>query len=452
MPQVTREEPFKDGRPARTAARATLDKRRYTDPAVVSEEWQRIWSRCWLFAGLVSDAVEPGDYFVYELGRESIVVIRGDDGELRAFYNVCQHRGNRIFSNDSGWVGQVACPYHGWRYGLDGRLDEVPDIERFCPPPSAEERSLKSVRIETWAGLVWISLDPDAPTLTEYLGPIASNLSPYHFENMVLAAHQTVALDANWKTVRDNFLEQYHVDFIHPQHAGFVDCCNSTNTLWPLGHSATMVEGCVTNSRYPLPETVPEPLQPFLTGLGLDPESFRGRVPDVRRAVQQRKRELGPQLGHDYSELSDDQLSDVWQYDIFPNTFMTINPEELWIFGPRPHPTDPGKCYLDKFTLQLPVEEGCDSERGLSLYPGLTVSRMAERPGRESFTRDDVLAGTHSLTITVDQDIEYLPDMQAGMCSKGFDHALLNKDEVRIQHFHDWVDEWLAIDRAPSWR
>ena len=443
MAQTTSEQPSADGRAARTEKRARLDRQRYTSAQFAQEEWRGIWTRAWLFAGLVADVPDPGDYFVYELGAESIVVLRGDDGQLRAFYNVCQHRGNRIFGNQSGYVKQVVCPYHGWRYQLDGVLAEVPDVERFCPAPDAQTRSLTPVKLETWAGLVWLNMDPDSVPLAEFLGPVAKNLSPYHFENMRLVKHQTVSLDANWKTVRDNFLEQYHVDFIHPQHAGFVDCCNSYNTLWPWGHSATQVEGCVTNSRYPTPEEVPEPLQPFIQGLGLDPAAFSGRVPEIRAAVQQAKRTLGAELGLDYSELSDEQLSDVWQYDIFPNTFMTIHPEELWIYGPRPHAATPDKCYFDKYTLQVPRELAVDDSRGYALHPALLEAQPAERPEQEVFDRQAVVAGEKSLTITIDQDIYYLPDMQAGMHSRGFDSALLNADEVRIQHFHDWVDAWM---------
>ena len=443
MPQITTEQPFPGGVRPRTAHRAVLDTGRYTDPAFMAREWDGIWSRCWLFAGLESDLPDPGDYFIYELGRESVLVLRDEEGQVRAFYNVCQHRGNRIFSNDSGSVRQVACPYHGWRYNLDGKLAEVPDRERFCTAVSPAERSLKPLRLECWAGMVWVNMDAQAMPLAEYLGPIADELAPYRFEDMVLAAHQTVALDANWKTVRDNFLEQYHVDFIHPRHASLVDCCNSENTLWPYGHSATRVQGYVTDSRYPVPEQVPEHLRPLMQGLDMNPEAFEGRVSEIREAVQKQKRILGAEFGFDYGELTDEQLSDIWQYDIFPNTFMTVQAEELWIFGPRPHPSDPDKCYFDKWTLQLPAEVGCDPTRGLTLNPSLGTSREAERPDRDCFTREDVLAGTHSLTITIDQDIQYLPDMQAGMHSRGFDSAILNEDEVRVQHFHDWVDEWL---------
>ncbi len=443
MPQRTLEEAFPNGQQARTPQRAALDKRDYTEPATLAAEWEAIWTRCWLFAGLESDLPDPGDFFVYNIGRESVIVLRDSRHEIRAFYNACQHRGNRILTSESGSVRQLACPYHGWRYGLDGRLGDIPDAERFSPPVDPAERSLKPVRLARWAGIIWINMDPDADSLASYLGPIIDNLTPYQFENMVLAGHQTVALDANWKTARDNFLEQYHVDFIHPQHASFVDCCNSTNVLWPNGHSATMVEGFLTNSRYPVPQKTPAHLVPALEGLGLDPAEFDGRVPEIRAAVQRRKRELAGQLGVDFSGLSDEQLSDIWQYDIFPNTFMTIAAEELWIYGPRPHPTDPDRCLFDKWTLSIPVEEGCDATRGLTLNPAIAVSRTVDRPVHEVFTAKDVIKGRHSLTITIDQDIYYLADMQAGMHSRGFDCALLNEDEVRVQHFHDWLAYFL---------
>jgi hypothetical protein len=180
----------------------------------------------------------------------------------------------------------------------------------------------------------------------------------------------------------------------------------------------------------------------------MDPDEFRGKVDGIREAVQVRKRELGSELGFQHEDLTSAQLSDVWQYDIFPNTFMTIQAEELWIFGPRPHPTDPNKCFLDKFTLQIPLEVGCDSDRGLTLSPSLRMSRSDERPERESFTAQDVIDGRHSMTITIDQDIYYLADMQAGLQSRGFDHATLNMDEIRVQHFHDWVDEWIRLGKG----
>lgn len=454
MTQTTLEETYPDGTQARTRQRAALNKSRYTSTDSVAREWDTVWTRSWLFAGLVSDLEDPGDYFLYNIGRESIVIVRQSDDDIVAFYNVCQHRGNRIFtgSNDCfvGHVKEVTCPYHGWRYGLDGSLLSIPDEERFAPPVDKAQRSLQTIRHHVWAGMVWLCMDEQAPSFSDFLGPVLRKLTAYPFEKMQLAKHQTVLIEANWKTVRDNFLEQYHVDFIHPQHASLVDCCNSTNILWPHGHSATMVEGYVTDSRYPEPQETPPHLEELLRGLGLTPEDFNGRVSDIRQAVQRQKRQLGPELGFDYSSLSDEQVSDVWQFDLFPNTFMTIQAEELWIYGPRPHPTDPNKCFFDKWTLQLPTEIATDIERGLTLNPSLVASREDERPDHAVFTADDVIAGEHTLTITLDQDIYLLADMQAGMHSRGFRSAVLNQDEVRVQHFHDWIDRCFEDNTSQS--
>lgn len=443
MPQPYLYSDFANGLPARPVTEASLDAERYTAPAFMQREWDGIWTRSWLLAGLLGDLEEVGDYFVFNLGRESIIVSRTESGDIAAVYNVCQHRGNRIMTNERGSVRAISCPYHGWTYDLDGRLQSVPDAERFVQGIPCEEHSLKPVQVDTWAGLVWINMDLQAPSLETFLGDVIPELAPYRFEDMVLVSDQTVTLDANWKTCIDNFNEQYHVDFIHPQHASFVDCCNATNELWPLGHRRVLVEGYVTNPRYGIPEQVPPILEAAIRPLGLDPEDFRGRVPEIRKAVQRQKRLVGEKLGFDYSGFNDEQVSDVLQYDLFPNVIMTIKPEELWVMRPRPHPTDPDKCFFDKWTLRVNLPG--DSSRGLSLVgdPKVTADAIDDRPEREVFDQDDVVAGKHSMTITIDQDIHLLRDMQAGMHSRGFRRAVLNEDEIRVQHFHDWVDAWL---------
>ena len=276
MPQHTRCQP---GSAAPLAAPATLESGRYTDSEFMSREWRQVWQRSWLFAGLLSDIPDPGDFFVYDVGRESVIVLRDAAGELAAFFNVCQHRGNRLLAAREGFLSQFACPYHGWRYGLDGSLQSVPDEERFGAALDKSGRGLRRVRAAAWAGLVWLNLDGEAPPLEDWLGDIPGELAAFHFERMQLTEHQTVSLACNWKTLRDNFLEQYHVDFIHPQHASMVDCHNSINVLYPGGHSSTQVKGYLTNDRYPLPETTPAHLVPLLQALGMAPADFDGRVP-----------------------------------------------------------------------------------------------------------------------------------------------------------------------------
>lgn len=436
---------------AKIESNSLIDPNRYYDDSFRDKEWNKIWTKSWLFAGLESDLKERGDFFIFNLGKESILITRKQNKKIGAFYNSCQHRGNKIISVEHGAVNKITCPYHGWTYNLEGKLEGVPDKERFKLKLPCAEKNLKKVKVDSWAGMIWINMDENSIDFDKFIGLIKKRLEPYHFEKMLLVKHQTVPLKANWKTVRDNFLEQYHVDFIHPQHASIVDCHSSANEMFPFGHSCSMVRGNVTNSRYPIPETVPDFLKPALKGAGLDPKKFKGRVADIRKALQKTKRKLGKELGYDYSKLSDSQITDVWQYDIFPNTFMTITAEELWIYGPKPHPFDPNKCFFTKLTLQVKNELLIDKKRGINLANRWDESsiRVQEeaikgiRPEHEKYKRKDILSGEYTMTPTIDQDIQYLNAMQSGLHSRGFTEVLLNKDEERIQHFHNWLDQWI---------
>ena len=448
MPQTFNYIDFSEKLTATLDKSASLSKDRYISKDFMQSEWEGIWTKAWLFAGLEIDLLEPGDFFIYDIGRESIVITRNDENEISAFYNVCQHRGNKIVTLESGSFSKVSCPYHGWTYGLDGTLEHVPDRELFKEGVPCDKKSLKPVKVSVWAGLVFINMDENSSSLETFLGPIVDQLKPYKFEKMNLVKHQTVSLlETNWKTVRDNFLEQYHVDFIHPQHASFVDCCDAENDLWPFGHTRTMVTSPVVNPRYSTPEEPPEFMKDYLKGLRLNPDDFHGKVPEIRKAIQKQKRVIGDELGFDFSEFTDDQVSDVLQYDIFPNIFMTIHPERLWIFGPKPHHSDPNKCSFTKWSFQIPSHQVRDESKELELLPGSSFyEQTGSRPEHDIFTRDDVVQGRKSLTVTIDQDIHYLNDMQAGMHSKGFDSATLSNDEERLQHFHDWVDDWISED------
>ena len=448
MPQTFNYIDFSEKLTATLDKSASLSKDRYISKDFMQSEWEGIWTKAWLFAGLESDLLEPGDFFIYDIGRESIVITRNDENEISAFYNVCQHRGNKIVTLESGSFSKVSCPYHGWTYGLDGTLEHVPDRELFKEGVPCDKKSLKPVKVSVWAGLVFINMDENSSSLETFLGPIVDQLKPYKFEKMNLVKHQTVSLlETNWKTVRDNFLEQYHVDFIHPQHASFVDCCDAENDLWPFGHTRTMVTSPVVNPRYSTPDEPPEFMKDYLKGLRLNPDDFHGKVPEIRKAIQKQKRVIGDELGFDFSEFTDDQVSDVLQYDIFPNIFMTIHPERLWIFGPKPHHSDPNKCSFTKWSFQIPSHQVRDESKELELLPGSSFyEQTGSRPEHDIFTRDDVVQGRKSLTVTIDQDIHYLNDMQAGMHSKGFDSATLSNDEERLQHFHDWVDDWISED------
>ncbi len=421
-----------------------FDKNRYVSAAVLEQEWGDLWRDTWLFAGLVSDVAEPGDFFVFDLGREQILVTRTSDGRVQGFYNVCQHRGNRLVSTAIGHTTSFRCAYHAWTYSIDGELTHVPYAERFAADVPCETLGLRSVHTEVWSGFVFVHLGVEPPSLLDFLGPVAQMLDPYRFDAMVLVEDQTVHLACNWKAVIDNFSELYHVDFLHPQHKRMVDCCNDTVHLFEHGHTGLAVPGATVNPRFPVPMEPTDIQSAQLQSLGLDPAQFRGRVLDVRRAVQLRKREIGRQRGFHYEQLSDEQLSDVWQYNLFPNTIFSFTPEHLWILRPRPHLTDPGRCEFDKISLVMFADPTLTAQTAEILGPGRSAVSTTgfmpadyQRPCRDVFDHVAILDGSKSMTDTIDQDVELLGQVQAGMGSAGFQRTFLNDDEMRVQHFHN---------------
>jgi phenylpropionate dioxygenase-like ring-hydroxylating dioxygenase large terminal subunit len=431
----------------RSARIENFSTARYLDPQLMEREWTDLWRRCWLLAGLESDVREPGDFFVFDIGREQVLVSRSRAGAVHGFYNVCQHRGNRLVTEERGQVRNFRCAYHAWTYDTDGTLKGVPYESRFAEGVPCSERSLRRVHADVWNGFVFISLAADPPPLLDYLGPVADLLAPYRFGEMLLVEDQTVHHRCNWKTVVDNFSELYHVDFIHPQHQRMVDCCNDTVHLFPNGHTGVVVPGATVNPRFPIPEEPTDIQAAQLRNLGLDPADFTGRVLEVREAMQRRKREIGSDMGIDYSAFADDQLTDVWQYNLFPNAILSFTPERCWVLRPRPHASDPQKCYFDKLTLlRLPDpqlrKEGAPSILGSgssSLQSALECPGDHVRPQRDVFDHEAIVRGEKTMTETVDQDIALLAGVQAGMGSAGFDSVWLNDDEMRLQHFHS---EW----------
>ena len=430
------------------AARETrirnFSKDRYVDRDFMEAEWSNIWRKSWLLAGLVSDVSQPGDYFVFDLGREQILVSCKSDGTVQGFYNVCQHRGNLLMTEERGHAAAFRCAYHAWTYDIDGRLKSVPYEERFAGGVPCEEKALKTVHTACWNGFVFVNLADDPISLEEYLGPVQDILAPYRFDRMTIVEDQTVHLECNWKAVIDNFSELYHVDFLHPQHKRMVDCCNDTVHLFNHGHTGLAVPGATVNPRFPVPQEPTDIQTVQLQSIGLDPADFRGRVLDIREAVQQQKRKIGAERGMHYELLEDHQLSDVWQYNLFPNSILSFPPEHCWI---RPHPTDPSRCEFDKISLVMFADPELASSTSEILGPGRDSRSSSgflpddyQRPVRDVFGYEQVISGEKTMTDTINQDVELLGGVQTGMGSAGFDEVYLNEDELRIQHFHDEVD------------
>jgi choline monooxygenase len=192
----------------------TLPALVYTDAGVFAAEREKIFSRTWQVVGHASQVANPGDYFTTELVGEPLVFVRGLDGTLRGFYNVCRHRAGPP-AEGCGSRKLFRCGYHGWTYGLDGALisaTEIEGVEGFCP----EDFALKPVRTEEWFNFVFANLDPEARPLRESLGELPKQAEKFPFAEMKLFERRTYDMKCNWKTYVDNYLEGYHLPSVHP--------------------------------------------------------------------------------------------------------------------------------------------------------------------------------------------------------------------------------------------
>ncbi|HLO36302.1 MAG TPA: aromatic ring-hydroxylating dioxygenase subunit alpha, partial [Candidatus Deferrimicrobium sp.] len=201
-------------RPYRAAR--LLPRRAYHDAAILDWEREHILRRDWVIVGRVDQAPDPGTYFTTELDGEPLIIVRGRDGVLRAFYNVCRHRGTAVVENPCGKIVRFQCPYHAWIYDLDGRLvraKHTEDLDDF----SFAEYSLAQVGCETWQGFVFLNLDPGAARLAAQLGDLDEHLARFDFADLRAARTITYDVAANWKFIAENYSECYHCPPLHPQ-------------------------------------------------------------------------------------------------------------------------------------------------------------------------------------------------------------------------------------------
>ena len=149
---------------------------RYWSKDFAQKEWDKVWTTTWQIAGLARQLTQRGDYISTTLGREVILCVHGDDGQTRAFYNVCQHRGMLLMEQEQGNTRRLVCPYHGWAYDLKGVLKVVPDEADFISGSPCGKANLVEIPCETWAGFVWYNMDPDCVSLRSYMQPIADQI------------------------------------------------------------------------------------------------------------------------------------------------------------------------------------------------------------------------------------------------------------------------------------
>jgi phenylpropionate dioxygenase-like ring-hydroxylating dioxygenase large terminal subunit len=431
-----------DGKDPRNLRGDLIGAERYYSPDFMQKEWDHMWTKVWLVAGREVQLQEPGDYIVFELRHESIMIVRQDDGSLKAFFNACAHRGMRLVW-DEGCQDSFACPYHGWVFDKEGNVVDLPDPDDFSQGDPCGKLSLKEARVDTWGGLVWVCMDPNAPSLMKYLEPLPDVYKNFKFESLVRITWVRVELNCNWKMFCDNFNESYHTRTAHPQVPPVIDQDHFTSRyeMFPMGHNRIVQMGR-PSLRDRVPEGQPHPFDGALREWGIDPDSYEDyEAKSIQgwKDLKDAKKRLWKEKGYlHYENLTDEELTESPFQFIFPNIAFGPSADGMSMFRWVPHASDPEKCYFDLWNMTYPVE-------GRDTY----VHRTSKTPIKVEevefdFREYDNGRGVMDLSDqVVFQDWQLVPGMQAGWRSKGYPEPYLANQETRTRRFHEVLHDYL---------
>jgi len=403
----------------------------YFSPEQMTREWQKIWTQSWLIAGVSSDLQKPGDYFLFRVRSESIIITKTDAG-VKAFYNVCPHRGARLLTEERGRRRNFVCPFHSWSFRNNGELRTITDEETFQKEVISHRPGLTPVVCEELAGLIFVSMADNPTSLKEAIGLPEGYLENYHIDKMKVVRHVRSEWGSNWKVGVEAFYESYHLHAVHPETRGVMGDLNVQYDCYPNGASRMIVPLGQPSPRQADQTTVNEGLQYMLQEAGANPAEFTGMAADVRAAIQQAKRERSDRLGLGYERFTDGQLSDSWATGIFPNVQIGCHPEAVFLMRFIPHDTDPERFWYDTMTLMFPVNDPNYSPPGWMGLPENTDVTGNSRPETEKFLIDE----DPDLGLVLSQDADLLPSVQEGMRSKAFKGQLWGEQEQRLRHFH----------------
>ena len=441
--------PFGGGFQPRAIRPDFIPAENYRSEAVAGLEKQRLWPRVWQMACRVEEIPNLGDYVAYKICDDSILVVRTGADEIKAYYNVCPHRGRKLRDDDRGRISNFYCRYHGWKFDLQGRSTYVHGEEDWasCASFSRDQIGLATVRTDTWAGWVWINQDPDAAPLRDYLGEVAERLDPFGFETCRRAWWKTIIAPVNWKVVIEAFNEGYHSFATH--HSGM----NYGNVRQPgrasgvhgmfWGESLELGEYRDASGAWRKAKTLQEYIHAHnaflhwsLGALVLDPglaasERLLRDFPDETDpgAILARlfafQREEIERRGAKWPEtLTLEALGKAGtDWHIFPHSICLPSVDGALWYRLRPNGDDPDSCVFDIWCL----------------------GRFA--PGEEPAVEHEIYEGFEAFRgqcAFLEEDFANMEAVNEGMKCRGFDGSRTNPvQEVQIVNFHRAIREHL---------
>ena len=399
------------------------------------QEMSKVWPRVWQFACVADEIGNPGDYVVYDIGHHSFIVVRQTDGTLKALYNSCMHRATKL-AIGQGSASVFRCPFHGWVHSRAGQVTAIPCQWDF-PHIGEAERKMPEARADIWQNLVFITMDPHAPPLADYIGDLDPAFERYPLTGKYKSAHVSKVIKANWKIGLEQFIESYHVLATHPEGLPYIGDANAQYNIWPdQPHVSRMHVLHSVSSPHVSGQYSQQEMMDVITSISdkAGTGNTRIEVPDgmtTRQILGQQRRKLLTDLGLDVESITDAEMIDTIHYFIFPNTVVWTAYGSPIVYRFRPNGDDHESHIMDIIFLapydrRQPKPEPLpnvhlDSETSWSAAPAL---------GR--------------LGWVFDQDVANAPLVQAGLKASG-KHAvsLANYQEIRIRHYHATLDTYL---------
>jgi nitrite reductase/ring-hydroxylating ferredoxin subunit len=392
-------------------------------------EVEKLWKKVWQVACLESDLEKVGDHVVYNIAHLSAIVVRSAPNEIRAFYNACLHRGTQLRVN-AGRVSGFQCPFHGWKWNLDGTLAGIPCRWDFKQVEDEAFR-LPELKVAIWQGIVFVNFDADCEPLESYLENIPEQFQhlPCPPEERFTAVHIIKTMPANWKVTLEAFVESYHFAATHPQVLPFTGIARCdlydrhSRSILPVGVSSPYLDT-------PLDEN--DLSRALAIFEGEDPETVRleGGMTARACAANAARLRLQGSLGIDTSSLPDSYVLDVMSYQIFPNLVLTPSLSFPVLMTFRPDGDDPDTSIME-VRLLLPCPPG---PRPANAKP----HRLGEGD-KWSSVPEFARIGT-----VFDQDTANLSRIQKGLKASAKAGITLGEyQESIIRHFHRSLDRQL---------
>lgn len=405
----------------------------YTSPAQAQAEFDHLWPKVWQWACHVDHIPEPGDYYVYEVGPHSALIVRTTDGSIKAYYNACMHRGTQLrMPNTCGFAAQLKCPFHGWTWSLEGELVDLPDRWDF-PHVGDDTHRLPRLPVDTFAGFVWVNFDPAAEPLHTYLGVLPAHFAEFDIDQRYIETHVRKRLPANWKAAIEAFLEAYHVRETHAS-GQLGDEVTTQYDVWEPNISRFVHTTGMDSPQRPVPRTEQQILGHLTRNLrrGMEPlqlpEGMRARD-YYARYVQE---DMSRKYGRDFTGLSQSITLDSIEYFAFPNACFFPGLQLSMVYRFRPDPKDLDISYFEVLMMRPRPLDG----------DAPPPPEVVELDIDDSYT---LAAGLGGLGRVYDEDTGNMAAQTRGFRSsvkRG--QTLGNYQEIRARHLERRVLELLA--------